>query len=86
MSIITTQYFLVKGLTSSYIGKVPKSEFLALRVNSELKRELERISDDEQRSISQISEMLLYEGIEAYKKDGPKFMQRLVAKQKLRTK
>jgi hypothetical protein len=33
-----------------------------------------------------ICEMLLYEGVEAYKKDGPKFIQRLVAKQKLRTK
>ena len=30
--------------------------------------------------------MLLYEGVEAYKKEGPKFIQRLVAKQKLRTK
>ena len=30
--------------------------------------------------------MLLNEGVEAYKKEGPKFMQRLVAKQKLRTK
>jgi hypothetical protein len=30
--------------------------------------------------------MLLYEGLEAYKKDGPKFMQRLIAKQKVRTK
>ena len=26
------------------------------------------------------------EGVEAYKKDGPKFIQRLVAKQKLRSK
>ena len=39
-----------------------------------------------QRNLSQICEMLLYEGVEAYKKDGPKFIQRLVAKQKLRTK
>jgi hypothetical protein len=31
-------------------------------------------------------EMLLHEGVEAYKKEGPKFIQRLVAKQKLRTK
>jgi hypothetical protein len=28
--------------------------------------------------------MHLHEGVEAYKKDGPKFMQRLVAKQKAR--
>ena len=33
----------------------------------------------------QICELLL-SGVEAYKKEGPKFMQRLVAKQKLRTK
>jgi hypothetical protein len=30
--------------------------------------------------------MLLYEGVEAYKKEGPKFMQHLVAKQKARFK
>ena len=30
--------------------------------------------------------MLLYEGVEAYKKEGAKFIQRLVANQKLRTK
>jgi len=29
---------------------------------------------------------VIHEGVEAYKKDGPKFIQRLVAKQKLRTK
>ncbi len=44
------------------------------------------MADDEQRNISQICEMLLYEGVEPYKKDGAKFIQRLVAKQKLRTK
>ena len=30
--------------------------------------------------------MLLYKDVEAYKKEGPKFMQRLVAKQKPRVK
>jgi len=30
--------------------------------------------------------MLLHEGVEAYKKEGPKFMQRLVAKQKARVR
>jgi hypothetical protein len=42
--------------------------------------------EDEQRTITQVCEMLLHEGVEAYKKEEPKFMQRLVAKQKLRTK
>ena len=62
------------------------TEFLAFRVAPELKRELQRMADDDQRALSQVCEMLLYEGVEAYKKDGPKFLQRLVAKQKARLK
>ena len=42
--------------------------------------------DREARSISQVCELLLSEGVQAYKKEGPKFMQRLVAKQKARAK
>ena len=63
-----------------------KTEFLAFRVAPELKRDLQRIADDEQRALSQVCEMLLYEGLEALKKEGAKFMQRLVAKQKTRVK
>ena len=63
-----------------------KTEFLAFRVKPELKRDIEQIADDEQRNISQICELLLHEGVEAYKKEGSKFMQRLIAKQKLRSK
>lgn len=65
---------------------VAKTEFLAFRVKPELKRDIEQIADDEQRNISQICELLLREGVEAYRKEGSKFMQRIVAKQKLRTK
>ncbi len=65
---------------------VAKTEFLAFRVAPELKHELQRIADDEQRALSQVCEMLLYEGVEASKKEGLKFMQRLVAKQKNRVK
>jgi hypothetical protein len=46
-----------------------------------LKRDPRRIADEEQRTCTQICEMLLHEGVEAYKKEGPKFMQRPVAKQ-----
>jgi hypothetical protein len=77
---------IVQHLNCGYIAVVAKTEFLAFRVNPERKRDIQRIADDEQRNISQICEMLLYEGVEAYRKEGPKFMQRLVAKQKLRTK
>lgn len=70
----------------SYISAVAKTEFLAFRVAPELKHELQRIADDEQRALSQVCEMLLYEGLEAYEKEGAKFIQRLVAQQKARIK
>jgi hypothetical protein len=55
-------------------------------VDPALRRDVQRIANEEQRTITQICEMLLNEGVEAYKKEGPKFMQRLVAKQKTRVK
>jgi hypothetical protein len=63
-----------------------KKDFLAFRVPPSLKDELQEIAATEARSMSQICELLLNEGVEAYRKDGPKFMQRLVAKQKGRAK
>lgn len=44
-----------------------------------------RIADEEQRTITQVCEMLLHERVEAYKQEGPKSMQRLVAKRKTRS-
>jgi hypothetical protein len=57
-------------------------EFLAFRVSAALKEEIQEIAVNEARSVSQVCELLLEDGIEAYKKEGPKFMQRLIAKQK----
>jgi hypothetical protein len=61
-------------------------QFLAFRVSPTLKEEIQEIAESEARSVSQICELLLVEGVEAYQKEGSKFMQRLVAKQKMRTK
>jgi hypothetical protein len=63
-----------------------KKGFLAFRVPPDLKNEIQGIADSEARSISQVCELLLTEGVQVYKKEGPKFMQRLVAKQKARIK
>lgn len=70
----------------SYISEVARTGFLVFRVNPELRRDIQQIADEEQRTITQVCEMLLHEGVEAYKKEGPKFIQRLVAKQKARVK
>ena len=63
-----------------------RTGFLVFRVDPALRRDIQRIADEEQRTITQVCEMLLHEGVEAYKMEGPKFMQRLVAKQKTRVK
>jgi hypothetical protein len=63
-----------------------KKGFLAFRVLPDLKNDIQRIADSEARSISQVCELLLVEGVQVYKKEGSKFMQRLVAKQKARVK
>jgi hypothetical protein len=69
-----------------YIAEVARTGFLVFRVNPELRHDIQQIADEEQRTITQVCEMLLGEGVEAYKKEGHKFMQRLVAKQKSRVK
>ena len=71
---------------TAIILNVAKTDFLTLRINPELKRELQKLAEEEQRTVSQVCEMLLYEAIDVYKKDGTKYVQRLVAKQKERTK
>lgn len=59
-----------------------KRAFLGFRLLPELKNELERIAAREERSISQICEVLLRGGVEAYKKEGSKYLQRFLAKYK----
>ena len=63
-----------------------KKNFLAFRISPQMKKDILDIASNEARSLSQICELLLTEGVEAYKKEGPKFIQRLVAKQKSRVK
>jgi hypothetical protein len=72
--------------SSTIVFIVTKKDFVAFRVPPELKSQIQEIADNEARSISQVCELLLAEGVETYKRDGPKFMQRLVAKQKPRVK
>jgi hypothetical protein len=79
-------FWLFVPQRSGYISYVAKTDFLVFRVNPELKRELQRLADQEQRTVSQVCEMLLYEAIDLYKKDGAKYIQCLVAKQKSRSK
>jgi hypothetical protein len=74
------------GVAAIVFVVTTKKGFLAFRVSPDLKNEIQGIADSEARSISQVCELLLSEGVQVYKKEGPKFIQRLVAKQKHRIK
>ena len=65
-----------------YIYTVAKSAFLGIRINPELRTQLERIAQREERSMSQICEVLLRGGVTAYQKEGSKYLQRFLSKQK----
>jgi predicted transcriptional regulator len=55
---------------------------LAFRIPTELKKRLQEIARREARSISQTCEMFLRVGVEGYEKEGTKYLQRFLARQK----
>lgn len=57
-----------------------KDTALSFRIPGRLKGELEKVALAEGRSLSQVCEALLGGGLEAYKKEGPKYLQRHLAR------
>ncbi len=61
---------------------VARKVFLGVRINPVLKDRLEQIAAAEERTVSQICELLLRQSAEAYRKEGPKYLQRFLSRQK----
>jgi len=61
---------------------VARRIFLGIRIDPELKKALEGIGDAEARSVSQVCELLLGRGVDAYKKEGAKYLQRIPSRNK----
>jgi hypothetical protein len=57
------------------LSVMKKSAPLAFRIPDVLKKSLEEIADREARSVSQICEILLTIGTEAYNQEGTKYLQ-----------
>ena len=55
---------------------------LGIRIDPELKTILEEIGEAETSSVSQICELLLRKGVDAYKKEGAKYLQRIRSRHK----
>jgi hypothetical protein len=64
------------------IRSVARKVFLGVRINPELKKILEEVANVEERSVAQICELLLRAGIDAYKKNGTKYLQQSMSRQK----
>jgi hypothetical protein len=56
-----------------------KNEQLGFRVSADLKRELQVVAKREGRTLSQLCEIFLAGGLEIYKKEGSKYVQRMLS-------
>jgi hypothetical protein len=52
---------------------------LAFRIPADLKKKLQRLSNEEARSLSQICELLLRIGVEEYDREGHRYLQKVLA-------
>jgi len=59
-----------------------KDERIGFRISAELKRTLSQIARREGRSLAQICEIFLRGSIASYKKEGTKYLQRFLSRQK----
>jgi hypothetical protein len=59
---------------------MPKESRISFRARSELKAELQAIAAREKRSVAQICELLLSDAVRNYEKQGPKYIQQLLMK------
>jgi predicted DNA-binding protein len=59
-----------------------KDEQIGFRLPTNLKRDLYNLAHREGRTLSQICEIFVSEGLEAYRREGPKYIQRLLSRQK----
>lgn len=59
-----------------------KNKQIGFRLPANLKAELQEVATREGRTLSQICEIFVSGGLEAYQKEGPEYLQRFVSRQK----
>ncbi len=80
---MSSSFFSRNPHTLQYnVGVMRKDTALSFRIPRRLKTELEKVALSEGRSLSQVCEALLTGGLEIYKKEGPKYLQRSLSRQK----
>jgi hypothetical protein len=80
---IVKEVFSPKAYVLKYnVDRMRKNTALSFRVPARLKTELEKAALNEGRSLSQVCEALLAGGLEIYRKQGTKYLQRFLSRQK----
>lgn len=59
-----------------------KNEQIGFRISATLKQELQEVAMREGRTLSQVCEILVARGLEGYKKEGSRYLQRFLSRQK----
>ena len=59
-----------------------KDQQIGFRVSAALKRELQEVAKREARTLSQICEFFVARSLEAYKREGSKYLQRFLSRQR----
>jgi hypothetical protein len=67
-------------LQSAKISEMRKDTRLTFRVRSDLRREVEAVAAREGQSVTRVCEAFLLAGSDTYKKQGTKFLQRLLGR------
>ena len=80
---MSTRDFDCKSCVSlAIIQRMARKVFLGIRIDPELKKSLEEMGRAEERSVSQVCELLLRKGTDAYKKGGAKYLRATTTKDK----
>ncbi len=58
-----------------------KNEQIGFRVSAGLKQDLQEVAKREGRTLSQVCEMFVVGALETYKREGSKYLQRLLSRQ-----
>lgn len=82
IKIVNKLLFRGEYFSSYNLWIMKKNAPLAFRIPDELKKSLEQIANREARSMSQICEILLTIGTEAYSKEGPRYLQSYLRRSK----
>jgi len=59
-----------------------KNDQIGFRISAGFKKELQEMAKREGRTLSQVCEILVAGGLESYRKEGSKYLQRLLSRQK----